>query len=272
MLSPQSPGSCGQQRQERTQEVDATAGRSTSNSLTSGGRQTRSGSNPPTRRLRALQALGRKAVGHEDGPHPPNELGAVAVTSEQSSFSSAVPPTCHKQRSSAVHSGWSRSLGEGGLAGRTPLTWGGGGGRNRMACKRSALQHPGARSRQLPKLTYGCFRPLDQLRVRRTTDSNSGEADVGYGLLGRLEGGLLVTRARGPPASDPEHGPTSSLAGAGNRLAVLAGLGTAGGAAGARGRRLRPPPSPPRRRPRPRDRVHSANSGEETRVRTCFVA
>ena len=53
------------------------------------------------------------------------------------SFSSAVPPACHKQRSPAVSSGQSRSLHAGRWAGRTCLTWGGGGGRNCMVRKRS---------------------------------------------------------------------------------------------------------------------------------------
>jgi hypothetical protein len=86
---------------------------------------------------RALRALAREAVVTKDGPHPTGELepswpgGSLVVLT-------AVPPTCHKQRSPAVCSGQSRSLGEGGLAGRTPLTWGGGGGRNCMACKGSS--------------------------------------------------------------------------------------------------------------------------------------
>jgi hypothetical protein len=60
------------------------------------------------------------------------------------SFVPAVPPTCHKQRSPAVSSGQSRSLGQGRCAGRTPLTWGGGGARNCMACKGSGVQIPSA--------------------------------------------------------------------------------------------------------------------------------
>jgi hypothetical protein len=53
------------------------------------------------------------------------------------SFLAAVPPACHKQRSPAVCSGHSRSLEGGRWAGRRSLTWGGGGGRNCMACKGS---------------------------------------------------------------------------------------------------------------------------------------
>jgi hypothetical protein len=96
------------------------------------------------------------------------------------------------------------------------LGWGG--GRNCMACKRSARQRPAtdprrmvwpdplvqpASFRPLPDRTYRCFTRLDQLRLRRTTDSRSDEADVGCGPLGRLERGRLVTRARGPPAKRP---------------------------------------------------------------------
>jgi hypothetical protein len=53
------------------------------------------------------------------------------------SSSAAVPPACHKQRSRAVSSGHSRSLRGGRWTGRPSLTWGGGGGRNCMACKGS---------------------------------------------------------------------------------------------------------------------------------------
>jgi hypothetical protein len=73
----------------------------------------------------------------EDGPHPPHELGAVAATCERSSFSSAVPPACHKQRSQGGiwrsvtvtprrPMGWARA---------SNLRWGR--ARNCMACKRS---------------------------------------------------------------------------------------------------------------------------------------
>jgi hypothetical protein len=55
------------------------------------------------------------------------------------SFSPAVLPACHKQRSRAVCSGQSRSLGEGCLAGRTALTWPVLAPRNCMACKGSRL-------------------------------------------------------------------------------------------------------------------------------------
>jgi hypothetical protein len=51
-----------------------------------------------------------------------------------SSSAPVVPPACHKQRSPAVCSGQSRSLRAGRWAGRSSLTWGGGGGRNCMAC------------------------------------------------------------------------------------------------------------------------------------------
>jgi hypothetical protein len=49
----------------------------------------------------------------EHGPHPPADLGAVALRCKPSSSSLAVPPACHKERSRAVSSGQLRSLGEG---------------------------------------------------------------------------------------------------------------------------------------------------------------
>jgi hypothetical protein len=61
------------------------------------------------------------------------------LRAEQSSFSPAVPPTCHKQRSPTVSSGHSRSLKGGPWARRTSLTCGGGAARNCMACKGSTL-------------------------------------------------------------------------------------------------------------------------------------
>jgi hypothetical protein len=95
---------------------------------------------------RALRALANEAVVTEDGPHPSGRAGAVAGTCERASFSPAVPPTCHKQRSPAVCSGQPRSLGEGRWAERTPLTWGGGGGRHCMACKGSPAGSFGTRT------------------------------------------------------------------------------------------------------------------------------
>jgi hypothetical protein len=86
---------------------------------------------------RTPSGLANDAVVAGDGPHPPDELGAVDREVRASSSSPAVPPACHKQRSPAVCSGQSRSLREGRWAGRTSLTWGGGGGRNCMACKGS---------------------------------------------------------------------------------------------------------------------------------------
>ena len=88
---------------------------------------------------RALRALPTSSAVIEERPRPSLDPEPIAVACGTSSFSPAVPPTCHKQRSPAVSSGQSRSLGEGGLAGHTPLTWGGGGGRNCMTCKRSRL-------------------------------------------------------------------------------------------------------------------------------------
>jgi hypothetical protein len=74
----------------------------------------------------------------EDGPQPPDELGAVAATCERSLFSLAVPPACHKQWARAVSSGQSRSLRDGRCAGRWPMTWTVGTVRHCMACKSSA--------------------------------------------------------------------------------------------------------------------------------------
>jgi hypothetical protein len=62
--------------------------------------------------LRRLPAACHEEWLTEDGPHPAVELGAVADKRGASSFSPAVPPACHKQRSSAVSSGHSRSLAE----------------------------------------------------------------------------------------------------------------------------------------------------------------
>ena len=75
--------------------------------------------------------------GGRRGPsHPVSELGAVATRWAVWSFLAAVPSTCHMQRSPAVTSGQPRSLEAGRWAGRPALTWGGGGGRNCMACNR----------------------------------------------------------------------------------------------------------------------------------------
>jgi hypothetical protein len=64
----------------------------------------------------------------------PGRAGSRCRHVRGTSFLPAVPPTCHKQRSPAVSSGHSRSLRGGRWAGCMPLTWGGGGGRNCMAC------------------------------------------------------------------------------------------------------------------------------------------
>ena len=90
---------------------------------------------PPSR-------LANDAVVTEDGPRSTAGLGAVAATCGRSSFSPAVPPACHKQRSRAVCSGQPRSLGEGRDAGYVPLAWGTVAARNCMACKGSGVQIP----------------------------------------------------------------------------------------------------------------------------------
>src|SRR4029453_947489 len=61
---------------------------------------------------------------------------------------------CHKQRSPAVSSGQSRSVQKGRRTGPGALTWGGGGGRNCMACKGSGVQIPSA-----PPQVSGPLRP-----------------------------------------------------------------------------------------------------------------
>jgi hypothetical protein len=92
------------------------------------------------RRLRCLprsQSSRRARLSQESSWSPRRQCGALL-------FSPAVPPTCQKQRSPTVSSGQSRSLRGGRWAGRTSLTWGGGGGRNCMACKGSGVQIPSA--------------------------------------------------------------------------------------------------------------------------------
>jgi hypothetical protein len=96
------------------------------------------GQHPALDLPRALWALAHEAVVTKDRPHPLAEREAVA-TGGASPFSPAVPPACHKQRSPAVSSGQPRSLTEGLCAWQASLTWGGGGGRNCMACKGSPV-------------------------------------------------------------------------------------------------------------------------------------
>jgi hypothetical protein len=48
---------------------------------------------------RTPSGLANDAVVAGDGPHPPDELGAVDREVQASSFSPAVPPACHKERS-----------------------------------------------------------------------------------------------------------------------------------------------------------------------------
>jgi hypothetical protein len=71
------------------------------------------------------------------------------------SFSPAVPPACHKQRAPAVSSGQSRSLRGGRRAGHQLLTWGKGGGRNCMACKRSRARSSCRRRLSKPQRRRG---------------------------------------------------------------------------------------------------------------------
>jgi hypothetical protein len=80
MLSPQLPGSCGQQRQERTEDVGCNR-RWLHLQLhlqlpDSGGRDRGVGVQTSTRLPRASRLLAARRWVTEDGPHPPNELGA----------------------------------------------------------------------------------------------------------------------------------------------------------------------------------------------------
>jgi len=90
----------------------------------------------PTRLTGALRAAANDAVVIRTGltlqPSWSRRRQARA-----SSFLPAVPPTCHKQRSRAVPSGQSRSLGHGRWAGCARLTWAARAARNCMACKGS---------------------------------------------------------------------------------------------------------------------------------------
>ncbi len=77
--------------------------------------------------------------GYRGRASPSTRAGNRYLRVRASSFSPAVPPACHKQRSRAVCSGQSRSLETTVALGSGSLTWGGGGGRNCMACKGSRL-------------------------------------------------------------------------------------------------------------------------------------
>jgi hypothetical protein len=137
-------------------------------------------------------ALANKAGITRDGPHPPVQLVTVAVTPEPP-FSPAVPPACHKQRSRAVSSGQPRSHREGRWAGCTLLTWGGGGGRNCMACKRSRLDRP-------------CrARPADPVPGRGGPERRRRPRPDGTGALG-------PRWVRGAPESQGTDGHQRSLA------------------------------------------------------------
>jgi hypothetical protein len=98
----------------------------------------------PTQLPRALPGSCPRGVAYRGRASPCGRVRGRRCQVEATSSSPAVPPACHKQRSPAVCSGQSRSLGEGGWAGRTPLTWDGGEARNCMACKGSGVQIPSA--------------------------------------------------------------------------------------------------------------------------------
>jgi hypothetical protein len=80
---------------------------------------------------------------------PLSRARAITIRWGASSFSPAVPPACHKQRSPAVSSGQSRSLEDGRWTGRRSLTCGGDGGRTCMACKGSSRVRLGSASMPL---------------------------------------------------------------------------------------------------------------------------
>jgi hypothetical protein len=86
---------------------------------------------------RLPRSLANEASGHRGRAAPSGRAGDHRRQMRASSFSPAVPLACHKQQARAVSSGKSRSLRGARWAGRTSLTWGGGGGRNCMACKGS---------------------------------------------------------------------------------------------------------------------------------------
>jgi hypothetical protein len=65
-------------------------------------------SSPPTEPPRALRALAHEPVVIKGRPHPSAGLGPSPPGTNHI-VSSAVPPTCHKQRSRAVCSGQSRA-------------------------------------------------------------------------------------------------------------------------------------------------------------------
>jgi hypothetical protein len=90
---------------------------------------------------RALRALPRSR-GHRGQTSPSGRVEGRRRHERAASLSPAVPPACHKQRSRAVSSGQSRSLGEGPLAGHAALTWPALAPRNCMACKGSSSKDP----------------------------------------------------------------------------------------------------------------------------------
>ena len=86
---------------------------------------------------RAPWALAHEAVVTEDGPRPPGQLGAVAARCEHRRSRRPCHPraiSSGHERYPAVNHGHSEARAE---LGRASLTWGGGGGRTCMACKRS---------------------------------------------------------------------------------------------------------------------------------------
>ena len=125
----------GHQRSRRTKEpqVSPSAGPHQATLQKAG-----QSSSLPTRLPRALRALAHEAVVTEDGPHPLAELGAVAARCEHRR--SRRP--CHPRAISSGHERYPADshghFEEAVALGTRLLTWGGGGGRNCMACKGSS--------------------------------------------------------------------------------------------------------------------------------------
>jgi hypothetical protein len=78
--------------------------------------------------------------GHRGRASPSTRAGNRYLQVRASSFSPAVPPACHKQRSRAVCSGQSRSLETTVALGSGSLTWGGGGGRTAWHARGQGLE------------------------------------------------------------------------------------------------------------------------------------
>ena len=125
-----------------------------------------------------------------------------------SSFSPAVPPACHKQRSPAVSSGQSRSLRGGRWAGRASLTWDG------------EKAEPAWHARgQGQSWAYGQATQLGLVRARRAAHRAANQAawrdhrrrnDAACSSVGpdrELVGPLVAQHELAVPAGDVQHQP-----------------------------------------------------------------